>query len=54
MLGTTLADIGYGTIRVIKLHRVVDRQHGCSTDFLPNLNSFANLVLHVYQTEVTI
>ena len=35
MLGSTLADIGWGTIPVhmIELHQVVYRQHDCSSDF---------------------
>ena len=35
MLGSTLADNGYGTtpVQMIELHRVVDRQHDCSSFF---------------------
>ena len=51
MLRSTLAEIGCGTIpvQIIELCRVADRQHDCSSDI-----QLPNLVLHIYQTEVSI
>ena len=45
MLGSTLADNGCGTIpvKMIELHRVVDRQHDCSSDCFTKFNSVAKL-----------
>ena len=57
MLGSTLADNGCDGIPVqmIELHWVVNSQHDCSSDIFTKFwIQLPNLVLHIYQTEVSI